>query len=134
MNNSEFLELIEKHPNLTVEGFGVSMSNELRKSSYEKRPSRSEESVFAESRQQLKDLYKEFLLCSEYLETHPDWKEGINSHHLKDLVQDWAHTEHLWRTYIPQGAMILAAHYAGLTVHKCGSRVDGRVWREEPTA
>ena len=125
MKKDEFLELIEKHPNLTVEGFGVEMKY---------RPGRTEESVFAECRQQLKDLYKEFLLCSEYLEAHPDWKEGINSHHLKDFVQDWAHTEHQWRTYIPQGAMILAACYAGLTVLKCESRVDGRVWREEVTA
>jgi|WetSurMetagenome_2_1015567.scaffolds.fasta_scaffold18861_2 hypothetical protein len=115
MKNDEYLELIENHPQLTSEGFGVNMdyANGLSKREY-----------FAQEREGLKRQLANFELCLEWLEKNPQLEGKWNAHYWKDRVQDAYKPDHPEYFYIPRGVFILAALYRAYKVTRMRRSTD----------
>lgn len=106
MNQQEYLELIEKHPNLTTEGFGATEGN------------------FALRRNELKGQLENFELCVEWLDKNPHLEGRRNAHYWKDRVQDDYKPSHPGYFHIPRGVFILASLYRGLTAENMTGSTD----------
>ncbi len=114
MEHEEYIQLIEKYPQLTCEGFGVNMdyANGL-----------SHEDYFALRRDELKGEPENFELCLDWLYKHPI--EGKrNAHYWKDRVQFFHKPSHPGYFHIGRGVFILAALYFGLDVRKMRGSTD----------
>ena len=121
MNTDEYLELIEKYPNLTSEGFGVNMDNAN---------GLSRQAYFSQEREDLKGQLARFELCVEWLEDYPIC-EGWNAHYWKDQVQFYYKPDHPGYFHIPRGAFILAALYRGIPVTKMHGSTDAWIGGSE---
>jgi hypothetical protein len=114
MEKNDFLETVEKYPQLTCEGYGVNMdySNGL-----------SHEDYFTLRRDELKGHLENFELCLDWLDKHPI--EGKrNAHYWKDRVQDAYKPEHHNYFHIPRGVFVLAALYKGYRVTRMQGSTD----------
>lgn len=105
---TEFLEIVEKHPELTAHGYGVQRDPHLG-STYRQ--------TFDNMRQELRDSYDAFLGCLEWIDEHPDFESGWSSYTLKHEVENWTETQGR-RVYVPQGASIAAAINKGLLTRR----------------
>lgn len=121
MNEQEYLELIEKYPNLTAHGFGVQVDPES---------GLTYEETFEIERENLKKSYRafcyawDFFQCQEYVRPKRaacHWKVDIEN----DL------TDQKINIYMPQGAVILAALYLRYKVHRIRGSVGGRIGKRE---
>lgn len=117
MKNTEYLELIEKYPHLTSDGFGVNMD-------YANGLSRE---IFAQEREDLKRQLKNFELCLDWLEKNPHLAGKWNAHYWKDQVQDAYKPSHPGYFHIPRGVFILAALFRGYKVTKIECSTDAWV-------
>lgn len=117
MNKEEYLQLIEKYPNLTAHGFGVQV---------DPRSGLSYVETFEIEREELKGSYMAFCYawdwfqCQEHIRPRRAacfWKVDIEN----DLSRDNTHT------YMLQGAVILVALYLGYEVHRIRGSVGARI-------
>jgi hypothetical protein len=108
MTNDEYLQLIEKIPDLTAHGYGVQRDPHLG-STYSE--------TFDNMRQELKQSYEAFLACVAWIHGHPDFERGWSSYALKHEVENWVEKVGK-RLYIPQGAFIISALYTGLPLKR----------------
>jgi len=120
MKKNEFLEIVEKYPNLTSWGFGVNMENAN---------GLSRQAYFAKEREELKGQLASFELCLEWLEENPRLEGRQNAHYWKDRVQDDYKPVHLGYFHIPRGVFILAALYWGYEVTRMQGSTDA--WIED---
>jgi hypothetical protein len=124
MKMNEYLQLIEKYPNLTAHGYGVKV---------DPRSGLTYEETFEIERGTLKRSYDAFCYawdwfqCQEYVRPRRaacHWKVDIEN----DL------TDRKINVYMPQGAVILAALYLGYKVQRIRGSVGARIGKREEVA
>jgi hypothetical protein len=115
MNNEEYLELVEKHPCLTNQGFGVDPVNG---------------ESFEAAREELKKSYRAFCYAWDFFQCQEEVRPGRAACHWKvDIENDL--TAQKIDIYMPQGAVILAALYLGYKVRRIRGSVGGRIGKRE---
>jgi len=124
MNNNEYLELIEKYPELTTHGFGV-------ETQYEELPY---DELFEVKRQELKDAYQEFLYCCKWIEANPDFDGKRIAYHWKHEVENWLQKDHIKPDYIGQGVFILAAIHMGYPIRRSPQSTGARFGKKDVAA
>jgi hypothetical protein len=118
MKKDEFLEILEKYPNLTSEGFGVNM---------EYSDGFSRKGYFALRRDELKRQLENFELCVDWLDKNPHLEGKRNAHYWKDRVQDAYRRSYPGYFHIPRGVFILAALCRGYEVTRMRGGTDAWV-------
>ena len=108
MTNTEYNDLLEKHPNLTAHGYGIQLDPKLG-SNYSQ--------IFNNMRQELRESLQAFNSCVTWIDAHPFYERGWSSYTLKHEVENWIR-EQGGRIYIPHGAFILAAIVRGLRLER----------------
>jgi hypothetical protein len=108
MKREEFLEIIEKHPDITAHGYGIQRDPYLGSTHRE---------TFDRMREELEQSYQAFLACLEWIVEHPDFERGWSTYALKHEVENWLERQGK-RRYVPQGAFILAAIHQGLQMRR----------------
>jgi hypothetical protein len=121
MNNEEYLELIEKYPNLTAHGFGVEVNP---------RSGLTYKETFEIEREGLKKSYMAFCYAWDWFQSQEYIRPRRAACHWKvDIENDL--TDQKINVYMPQGAVVLAALYLGYKVHRIRGSVGARIGRRE---
>ena len=121
MNVEEYLELIEKYPNLTAHGFGTEVNP---------RSGLSYEETFEKERKDLKKSFNAFCYAWDWFQCQAEVRPGRAACFWKvDIENDL--TDRKINIYMPQGAVILAALYLGYKVHRIRESVGGRIGKRE---
>jgi hypothetical protein len=113
MNYTEYLELIEKYPNVTSEGIGVNVPY-----------------TTGRARQELKESFAEFQLCLKWLDEH-HISAGYSAQHWKGQVQNAYKQENPGYFHISRGVFILAALLKGIPARKIKGSRDAWIGKRE---
>ena len=122
MANEQYIEMIEKYPNLTIEGFGIEVQQGTKLTHQE---------LWDQKRQELKDAHQEFEYCCQWIGDFYDLVPRNGAYHLKHQVEKWLQQKQLKPDYIAEGVFILAAVHSGYRIrrvkHSTGARIGNWV-------
>lgn len=125
MKYDEYTELIEKHPELTTHGFGITLDPRTPHTTEER------EQAWKELRADLFRRHQEFEYCCQYIAQNPDLPGKRIAYHWKHRVENWLQSNKMRPDYIPQGVFILAALHMGYRVHRIrksdGARIGEKI-------
>jgi hypothetical protein len=121
MKIDEYLQLIEKYPDLTAHGFGVEVYPQS---------GLTYEETFENEREALKNSYMAFCYAWDWFQCQEYVRPNRAACHWKvDIENDLGNRE--IHVYMPQGAVMLAALYLGYKVHPIRGSVGGRIGKRE---
>ncbi len=118
MTNEQYLNLIEKHPEVTSNGFGIE---------YNENSGLTVEECWEIKRQELKNAHREFEYCCQAIAEFPHYISKHSAYHLKHCVEEWLRREYSKDVYIPQGVFMLAAIYMGYNVRRIARTINARI-------
>jgi hypothetical protein len=122
MKKDEFLEILEKYPDLTAIGF-LGKVNPYTRISHEE--------LYITTREELRQSYDEFQACVDWIEHHPKYPRYYADLQWADEVQKWL-ADRGRPMHIRVGAVVLAADYKGFFIKRHQNKLYCTIGRKKP--